>query len=65
VGIAVQIATMFWDRYKLTDLKTDIQGIHIAFLRANSLLVLSITQYTSCVHFIAPNHNQDISILLL
>ena len=53
----VGIAIMSWDRYKLSDSKTDNQGILNALFWANSLLVISITQYTSCVHFIAPNHN--------
>ena len=56
-GWGLQLATMTWDRYKLSDSKTDNQGILNALFRANSLLVFSITQYTSCVHFIAPNHN--------
>ena len=33
--------------------------------QAKSLLFISITQYTSCDHFIAPNLNQGIITLLL
>jgi len=61
----VGIATMFWDRYKLSNSKTDNLGILNALFRANSLHVFSITQYTSCVHFVALNPNYDIPFLLL
>ena len=56
-GWGLQIAIMSWNRYKLSDSKTDNQGFLIALFGANSLLVFSITQFTSCVHFRAPNHN--------
>jgi len=42
-----------------------IRAFLTLFFWANSLLVILLTQYTSCVHFIAPNHKQDIFILLL
>ena len=48
-GWGLQMATMFWDRYKLSDSKTDNQGILIALFRAEPNWLFVYPLFSGCL----------------